>query len=451
MKQEKNNKKNNNVSKDLKTKRVNNTKKITNQNNRKDKEIKRQPNKLKVMVCAIAICLICIYTIIQIINLVKNPSNSFIVKEGKITKECSEIGYIIRDEKIVQGENIKNGMEKIIDEGNKVAKNEAIFRYYTNGEEELKEKIKELDLKIMEAVESDNDELLPNDTKLLDSQINEELSYINKLNSVQKIQETKNTINGYVNKKAKIAGELSPKGSYLRGLIDERSSLENQLNSGAEYVKSPVSGIVSYRVDGLEETLNTNDFSVYNKEFLNNLNLKTGDIISASNETGKIVNNFKCYIACTSKTEEAKNAKVGDMVKITLPSTKTVEAKIIHLIQENNNETTLTLEFYEGIDELLMYRKLSFDIIWWDSYGYKVANSSIITEDDLNYVIRMRSGYLEKVLVKIKKKGEDYSIVTNYSTSEIKELGIKDNVRTSIMLYDELVIEPNEEQINEFK
>lgn len=415
----------------------------------KKEKNKKNINKFKIFTSLLIVLLICIYALSQFINLMKNPSNSFIVKEGKITKEYSEIGYIIRDEKTVTGENLKNGMEQIIDEGNKVAKNEAMFRYYSNGEEDLKHKIKELDVKIMEAVENNNEDLFSTDTKMLDRQIDSKLSDINKLNSVQTIQETKNAINGYVNKKAKITGELSPKGSYLRNLIDERSGLENELNSGLEYVKAPLSGIVSYRIDGLEETLTTNDFSVYNKEFLNNLNLKLGKIVSTSNETGKVVNNFKCYIACTSKTEEARNAKVGDKVKITLPSTKAVDAKIIHINPEGNNENTLILEFYEGIDELLMYRKLSFDIIWWDSYGYKVINSSIITEDNLNYVIRTKAGYLEKVLIKITKKGESYSIVTNYSTTEINELNIKNNAKTGIMLYDELIISPTEEHIKQ--
>ena len=105
------------------------------------------------------------------------------------------------------------------------------------------------------------------------------------------------------------------------------------------------------------------------------------------------------------------------------------------------------MSFNEGINELLLYRKINFDIIWWDSTGYKIANSAIITENNLNYVIRTKSGYLEKVLVKVTQKGEDYSIVTNYSTSEIKHLEIDSKAKTSIMLYDELILEPNQEQI----
>ena len=417
------------------------------------KKASKKLNKAKVLLGSVVVVVIIAYLLNSIINLIKNPTDTFIVREGKISKEEAAIGYIIREETVVKGENYKNGMEQIIDEGSRVAKGESIFRYYSSGENSLKEKIKALDIKIQETIENNNsNELVLADTRLLDSQIDQALSDINTLNNIQKIQETKKKLNTYISKKARIAGENSPSGSYLRKLIDERSKYENELNNGSEYVTAPVSGMVSYRVDGLEETLTTNDFSKYNKEFLNNLNLKTGQIISTSSETGKIINNFKCYIACTSKSEEAKKAEVGDKIKITLPSTKNVDAKIEYIIKENDDEVTLVLSFSEGIDELLMYRKISFDIIWWDQSGYKVANTAIIEDNGLNYVIRTKAGYLERVLVKVKKRGEDYSIVSNYSTSEIKELeNVNKNARTSIILYDELILNPKEGQINETK
>lgn len=417
------------------------------------KKASKKLNKAKVLLGSVVVVVILAYLLNSIINLIKNPTDTFIVREGKISKEEAAIGYIIREETVVKGENYKNGMEQIIDEGSRVAKGESIFRYYSSGENSLKEKIKALDIKIQETIENNNsNELILADTRLLDSQIDQALSDINTLNNIQKIQETKKKLNTYISKKARIAGENSPSGSYLRKLIDERSKYENELNNGSEYVTAPVSGMVSYRVDGLEETLTTNDFSKYNKEFLNNLNLKTGQIISTSSETGKIINNFKCYIACTSKSEEAKKAEVGDKIKITLPSTKNVDAKIEYIIKENDDEVTLVFSFSEGIDELLMYRKISFDIIWWDQSGYKVANTAIIEDNGLNYVIRTKAGYLERVLVKVKKRGEDYSIVKNYSTSEIKELeNVNKNARTSIILYDELILNPKEGQINETK
>ena len=184
---------------------------------------------------------------------------------------------------------------------------------------------------------------------------------------------------------------------------------------------------------------------------MNNLNIKSGQIISESTEEGKIVDNYDCYIAFNSKTNEAKSAKVNDKVTIVLPSAKKVSAKIAYLINEDDGSVTMFFNINEGIEELLSYRKTSFDIIWWNATGYKVPNSSIITDNNLNYVIRTKNGYLERVLVKIKKQTDDYSIVTNYSSSEIKELNIADNAKTSIVLYDEILQKPTENQINSTK
>ena len=130
-----------------------------------------------------------------------------------------------------------------------------------------------------------------------------------------------------------------------------------------------------------------------------------------------------------------------------MPSSREVDAKIEYITKEENNEVTLIFSFTEGIEELLSYRKASVDIIWWDAQGFKVPNSCIIERNGLNYVIRTKAGYLDKVLVKVQKATENYSIVTNYSTSEIEELELEEDVSTSIILYDELLLTPSEEQI----
>ena len=49
-----------------------------------------------------------------------------------------------------------------------------------------------------------------------------------------------------------------------------------------------------------------------NDEVLNELDLKTGQTVSSSNESGKIVNNYYCYIATVVDSEESKHVKVND-------------------------------------------------------------------------------------------------------------------------------------------
>lgn len=419
-----------------------------NQMKKKSSKSRKTVNLLKIIVFAILACIIGFYVILAIINLAKNPTSTVAIKEGTISKEETDIGYLIRDEIIVKGENYKNGMEQIIDEGQKVAKEESIFRYYSNSEEDLKNKIAELDKKIEEAMKNSTDDLFSTDTKLLETQIEEELIKVNTYNSMQSIQESKKTILNYVTKKAQIAGELSPNGSYLKELINQRNECQSELRANSEYINAPESGILSYRIDDLENVLTTADFSKYNKEFLDGLNLKTGQIIPTNNEQGKIVKNDNAYIVFTSKTEQAKSAEIGDDIKIVLPNSKTVEAEIKNIIKENEDEVTIVIGFNEGINETLSYRKISFEIIWWNAKGYKVPNSAIITENNLNYVIKTRSGYLTKVLVKVKKTTDLYSIVTNYTSSEIEELSIDPQAQTSISLYDEILLKPTENDIN---
>ena len=104
------------------------------------------------------------------------------------------------------------------------------------------------------------------------------------------------------------------------------------------------------------------------------------------------------------------------------------------------------LKIEKGIKELINYRKISFDLIWWDAQGLKVPNQAIVKENDLNYVVRKRAGYLNKMLVKVTKEGESYSIVEPYESEELKELGFSNEEIANykkISLYDEIVLNPD--------
>lgn len=220
-----------------------------------------------------------------------------------------QYGYIIREETVLQGENYKNGMVKIKNEGERVQVGASIFRYYSRDEENLVKKIEELDLKIDEAIENETN-VFPSDIKVLDSKIERSIDEIYMENDLSRITEIKKEIEDAVSKKASIAGEQSPAGSYVKKLIDERAEYEYKLNSGTEDVKTDTAGIVSYKVDGLESVLTTSDFSTLNSKVLEDLNLRTGQTIVESEESGKIINNFKFYIATVLDSEEAKEATV---------------------------------------------------------------------------------------------------------------------------------------------
>lgn len=400
----------------------------------------------------VALILIIIYVMYAIFLLTNEQSKVFTIEKSKLYLEETNIGYVVRNEKVIKGENYKNGMEQIKTEGEKVSVNESVFRYYSQNENELKQKIAELDLQIQKAMQENENISTFLDVKTIENQIDQKVIELNKLTDNSKINEYKKEINELVYKKAKIVGENSAQGSFLKELINQRANLESSLNSGAEYVKTPMSGIVSYRVDGLEESLTVNNLDSLTEEYLNNLNLKTGKIVATSGECGKIIDNFSCYIVTTSSTEQAKTAKIGDKVKIRISTNAEIDAKITNIKQEDEEKYLLVLEINKGITELSNYRKINFDLIWLSYTGFKIPNQAIVEKDGLTYVVRKRAGYETKILVKIPQindkevKNEKYTIIRNYKSDELQDLGWSTkeiNSYKGISLYDEIILNPD--------
>lgn len=128
---------------------------------------------------------------------------------------------------------------------------------------------------------------MPTDIKNLEKKIDEKIEDLKTLTDIHTINEYKKEFEEIASKKAKIAGTQSQSGSYIQELTKQKEEYETKLNKNSEDIKAPVSGVVSYRVDGLENVLTPEDFSSLTEEKLENLELKTGKIISTSSENRK--------------------------------------------------------------------------------------------------------------------------------------------------------------------
>lgn len=397
---------------------------------------------LKKYFVYVILLIINIYIFYAIFLLMKTPTDTLIVENSTITLEESATGYIIRNEQVVKGENYKNGILPIVSEGTRAAKGQNIFRYYASNEKEIENKISEIDLKIQEALENENT-FFSSDINQIEKEIDEKIQILRNLRDLKQILEFKKEISNLVIKKAKIAGELSTSGSYIKELANQRGNYEKQLIEDSEYVIAPISGMVSYRVDNLEDILKADDLSNLTEDKLEGLGLKTGKIISASNECAKIVDNFNCYIATILNSEASNNAEVGDDVVLRFSNNNEVDAEIVKADKQVSGKMLIVLKFNEIPQELTEYRKISFDVIWWKDSGLKVPNQTVVEKDGLKYVVKTRSGYLSKLLVKVLRKNDKYSIITTYTTEELVNLGIDISKYTKIKLYDEILLYPD--------
>lgn len=399
----------------------------------------------------ISIIIIAIIYMAYIIFLLKgDETDTYIVNQGTVYKQETVIGYILRNEFVIENEEENGDIIQIATEGEKVAKNNSIFQYYNGNQEELSGKIDEIDLKLQEALQNEKN-ITSSELKLIENQIDKKIEDLKGLSNIQEISEYNKEIEKLLERKINFIESSTNTSKYVKDLISERKQYENQLTKNAVYIKAPISGIMSYRVDGLEETLSSNNLEAITLQTLEELNLKTGQIVATNTKEGKVIDNFKYYIATPMESEEAINSKVGQKVKLRLSTNDEIDAKIVS-VKEEGNKRLIVFEINKMTEKLINYRKITFEVIWWSNSGLKVPNQAIIQDEKgLNYVIRQKLGYFSKILVKVEKTNENYSIISTYTTEELTELGYtKEEISTykKIKLYDEVLLYPKFELLD---
>ena len=146
------------------------------------------------------------------------------------------------------------------------------------------------------------------------------------------------------------------------------------------------------------------------------------------------------------KSDIVKEAKIGDKATITLSSGNEITSEIKYLAQQENDSILVIFDLKTLTNELIQYRKISFNITWWSASGLKVPNTSILEDENgLSYVLIKKSNNNEKAIVKIKKKSDKYSIISNYNSEELTELGIDSKTYNKINKFDTILLYPDKE------
>ena len=102
----------------------------------------RKTKKLKrIIAIIIGICTIA-YMLYAVILLIINPTDIYVITKGELFEDDENVGYIIRNEQVIKDNNNSNGIYTIATEGQKVAKDEIVFRYYKDSEKEITEEMK---------------------------------------------------------------------------------------------------------------------------------------------------------------------------------------------------------------------------------------------------------------------------------------------------------------------
>ncbi|MBR3281321.1 MAG: hypothetical protein IKI57_05755 [Clostridia bacterium] len=397
-----------------------------------------------------------LFAVTQLVRLYNQPAGYALAKNGRITNYEQDIAYVIRDEELVDTSEYVGERQINIYDNNRAAQGDVIAYFIQENNDEQKKEINSIDLQIqeiMKGMQLEYSQDVKNVEKSLESNLYDLLKDKEKIHD---LNNKKTAIDELLEKKVKYIASSNGKGSELNELVNKRMALEKEIAKNKVSVKASKAGLVSYRVDGYEESLKPEDFLNITVDMLKNIKSSTNQLIPITTDKIKIINNFYAYLVVVTKSEEGTSLKLNDTVKYTLGTdlNNLSKATVDYIIKDGDTKYVF-LRTTDNIEKLSQYRKLNVNIVWWDYQGIKLPNEAIyddeikdaqgnITKTLKAISVQGVTGYKRKVWVKVDNQVGGFSIVSNFEDAELEELGLNKELiddRNRLNLYDKVLIE----------
>ena len=401
------------------------------------KDIKGKIKKQSMITMALVIVSFFIFGFLYYRFVIKK-SKTYMVIDSDIKKSINTQAVVIKQEQKLKI-NSENLIIPLTEQGKRVRKTESIAIYKDGKYNEYLNKINELDKQI-EVLIKDLPQIHSNDISYIELQIQNVSKEAKNTTSFIKMQEYKARIDELSNQKITLLGELSPQGSKVRELIDARKKVENDYINQSDNIKAPISGCVTYRIDGMEESTSTQDIKNYELNKIDEIFEMYKQ--NKSNDFGiKIVNNFEAYIivkvANNEYIKEGNNYYINFTDKLQMMEYSNL-LKVVNIDSENSY---CIFKISNGIEKLIDSRMENVEIVWTKRNGMVVPLDVIKDQDNSSYAIvtLIKNGDYLPIPVKIILTNENMALVENLTKEEKEQNDIKTDYKLEI--YDQLVRE----------
>ncbi len=402
------------------------------------KELLENIKKMKKRYILLIILAVILITSFIIYKFVFNEKIQYTIVNGYIEK-VSENQALVALKEDVMDLDINSSIVPIIEEGKRVSKNEVMAIYKNSEYEEYLNKINQMDSQI-ETLIKDLPSTYSADVSAIDDEISKLTIESMKITSYVKMQEYKTKIDELSEKKVSLLSELSPAGSKIRDLIKTRQNYDVESKSSSNNIRANVGGLVSYKIDGIENYIDFENIQNITIDQVNNYYNKYSD--NSTNNFGiKIVDNYKAYIMIKEK-------KGGNDEYITLN-----KRYRIRLIDDNYKEIIGTVivnlkdeeynyvifEITNNIEDIYHSRYLSVEVVWKRIENLAVPNSALKFNEEKSYyyVLALKYGNYVEIPVKLMISSDNISIITKMDDEEKTTLDLKSVY--DVKLYDRIV------------
>lgn len=395
--------------------------------------------KSNIKVIIVFILILCFVIFFFSRNSLKKKT-TYTVVDGTIEQSDETNLYVLKNETLVDYDSTQP-VTAIVDQGKRTAKGEAIATYKSENYDDNQSKIDDIDKQIQTLVK-DLPPTYSADISNIDNEILKYSTQIQNETSYTKMQEYKAKLDELAYKKITVIANTTPDSSAIRDLVNQREELVNIGKQSSNNIWSPVSGLVTYKIDGLENSYEYNNIPSYDIQDFENIISKYDGTINS--EFGiKIVDNYNIYfLVKTKRGDNDQYIKQGTnyTIRIADLENKNIRATLIKNIQ--NEECNYSLfEIDNEIDNVIDYRKLSCEIVWNTFSGMAVPMNAIYNNEEkgYSYVLMVYGADYVEVPVKILQSSDSIAIVENLTQEELNSIGYTKGF--VLELYDELVIQ----------
>lgn len=388
-----------------------------------------------------------------------SAQNTCVIEHGKIEKSIESVGFIAREEKILATVN-SGDVKYFVSEGEKVAKGQKLAEIYLEQLDERSRKdLEAINLRLQNIKEKqDGQDFFKTDVEKLDKQISILIKLIQQdlgEEKYERIADYKKELEDLLDKKSIIAGEKSFSGKNVVQLEQQKSQLENKVNSSVQTIYSDSPGFVALGSDGFEELLNYKLLhEITGKQFklLKDSNLDLSPEEAQEEKFAiRIIKNHKWSVVVEVNAEQGEGIEKGKNVRIR-PAGQNRELKaVVRSVTDEEDKKIVIFDLDEFIADFYNIRTIEVEIVLSQYEGAIVPNSAIIEREGIKGVYTVDiGGVLNFKPVKIRISNKEFSILYNGSfEQESKDDPNGTEQIKTVNLYDEIVI--NADKVKEGK
>lgn len=410
--------------------------------------------KTKYIYIAMAV-LALIFIAYQLYKGFYNPIDTISAVQSSVYDSVSGRGFIIRGESAVLSQS-SGTVVSAVDDGERVSKNGVIANIFSSKEAadnylkltEINEKIDYYESFISQKSNSGGD------LALIDSNISSYVNnYVSEVRSgwIENISSVKDTMTDSITNRKILTGESVEVQSVLDELYTQRKSVKNSVSAHTDIFADNSGYFVSY-TDGFEDIVETGN--VVNLSVSNVQSMLESAETPVSDAVGKIVRDFRWYLACIVESDKIFDLDVGDTVEVHIDSANEDLQMKIEAINEStssDNETLIVLSSDKIDSDICKLRKVDAEIRFNQYTGIKVPSSAIRSttqETDgkgktsvVKCVYTLSAQKVKEKKLEVLYEGDGY-VIASSNTTQDGYIRLYDNIITKGKdLYDGKIID----------